>query len=111
MGPIEDGDGFGDRDNRQDGRQSPLRRDRREEWQHRVTVITLFERLGYDLSDNEDVQRLNENLRFIEKQRKRQERMDTNRVTWLVSLALVVIGAALSALVNWISTRIGTAHG
>lgn len=111
MGPIEESDGFDERVGRSEGRPNPPRRDRREEWQHRVTVITLFERLGYDLSDNEDVQRLNENLRFIEKQRKRQERMDTNRVTWLVSLALVVIGAALSALVNWLSTRIGTSHG
>lgn len=77
-----------------------LREERREAYAD-SDVIRLFERLGYDLTDPNEVTRLNENLRYTERQRRRLERLESNKLGWIVSVVLLCIGAALTTMVQW----------
>lgn len=77
-----------------------LREERRETYAH-SEVTRLFERLGYDLTDANEVTRLNENLRYAERQRRRFERLESNKLGWIVSLVLLCVGAALTTIVQW----------
>ena len=70
----------------------------------RINIVTLFDRLGYDLAKADDISRLNENLRYSERQRRRYERLENNKFGWVISLVLVVAGAVLTAFLQWLST-------
>ncbi len=87
-------------------RQAEARRVREERYQSRQNVYTFFERLGYDITNNQDVERLAENLRFAERQRQRAEKMDSNKLGWVVSFVLLMLGAAASAMAQWFASRI-----
>lgn len=81
----------------------------REDRQAHLNLITLFQRLGYDLKDSDDVNRLNENLRFAEKQRKRTEWLEASRLGWIVNLLLVASGAVITASITWFFNSRGKA--
>jgi len=81
-----------------------IREERRDNAAARINVTTLFERLGYDLTDQAEITRLNENLRYAERQRRRYERMENSKVGWIVSLLLVITGAAITAVVQWVTS-------
>lgn len=80
------------------------REERHDVYVSRINVITLFQRLGYDLGNPDDISRLNENLRYAERQRQRFERLENNRAGYVVSGVLVFVGAALTAMVQWFSS-------
>lgn len=92
-----------DRDDRERVEQARHRRD--DERVGRLNVVSVFDRLGYDLYNNTDVQRLAENLRFAEQQRRRAEAISGNKAAWMVSLALVFVGSAMTALISWVLRR------
>lgn len=77
----------------------------REEQRKRLNVVSVFERLGYDLTSSEDISRLNENLRYTERERKRREWMESHKISWVISLALVIIGAAATTALNWLTGK------
>lgn len=83
----------------------------RDERQAHLNLITLFDRLGYDLTDSDEVNRLNENLRFAERQRKRAERIETGRLGWIVTGAIaffsIVIGAFLTQVIQYWTNLLG----
>lgn len=81
----------------------------REEREARLSVVSLFQRLGYDLTDPDEINRLNENLRYAERQRRRYEVLEGNKLGWLVSLILVIAGASITAVVQWFTSIKG--HG
>lgn len=110
---INNEDPNDDRERLRDARENRARhlRDERvdrypdDERASRINVVTLFDRLGYDLANGDDINRLNENLRYAERQRRRYERLENNKFGWLISLVLVVAGAVLTALLQWFSTQ------
>lgn len=71
----------------------------------RLNVVSLFDRLGYDLEAPGEVQRLAATFRFIEEERKRREAMASNKVKWLGAFLLAVLGSAATIFVNWLGTK------
>lgn len=72
----------------------------------RMNVITVFELLGYDLTDPAEIARLNENLRYSERQRRRYERLEGSKLGWLISLVLVIVGAAMTTAAQWVTSSL-----
>ena len=74
--------------------------------QNRPNVVNLFNRLGYNLYNSEDVTRLGENLRFSEESRRRYEAIKTRRLGWIVSLSIALMGAFLTSVGQWVANHV-----
>ena len=72
---------------------------------NRPNVIHLFNRLGYNLYNSDDVNRLAENLRFAEDSRKRYEAVKSRRLGWIVSLGIALLGAFLTSVGQWVASH------
>jgi hypothetical protein len=70
-------------------------------------VINLLDRLGYDIYDNDDLNRLRRNLDFCEELRKQNERKHSNYTAWVASFLLVVLGSFATAVAQWIAGKFG----
>lgn len=68
-------------------------------------VTSFFLRLGYDIEDNADVQRLADNLRYIERLRLKFEDRDSNKMAWTISAMIAIIGAVLTILGQSIASK------
>lgn len=84
-------------------------RDERQDISDKVdTVVNLFAQLGYDLRNQNDINRLSENLRYTERQRRRYERFENNRFGWIVSFVCMAIGAMLTSFIpQWFNNKSG----
>lgn len=71
----------------------------------RFNVVSLFRELGYDLHNRSDVNRLSENLRFAEAERKHKEMMDASKIAWLSNSIVALLGAGASGLVMFFVNR------
>ena len=90
-------------------------RQRYEEQQHRrypyqqqqrhLNVITLFDRLGYNLYDDDEVKRLDRNLRFSEEARERRERFDSNKWKWVVGAMISLFGSGLTLFFQYVGKK------
>lgn len=67
--------------------------------------MSIFSRLGYNLYNEEDVNRLRENLRFAEEGRRKSERFESNRLGWIVGVIIAAFSAVLTALGQVIATH------
>jgi hypothetical protein len=72
----------------------------------RINVISLFDRLGYDVTEASEIKRLNENLTFLERERKRREDMSSNKMKLMGAVFIGVLGAVSTYLVNWVVNKI-----
>ena len=61
-------------------------------------VHNLFLRLGYDITENMDVQRLAANLRYSEEHRRQDERTDSNKLAWFVTAFIAVLGSGATVV-------------
>lgn len=80
--------------------------ERREEHAPRMDVFAVFGRLGYDLRVPSELQRLDRNLRFIERERERREMLERSRITWIGAFLLAVLGSAATVFLNWLSSKV-----
>lgn len=91
--------------NWRDQRAHQLRGDRRERERFREQGWEEFiERLGYNPNDIEE---LREDLRFARRQRKRSEKIESSKLGWVISFVFIVMGAMVTAVVQWFSTKVG----
>lgn len=70
-----------------------------------INVVTVFRELGYNLYNDDDVIRLGDNLRFAEEERKRQELMRANKLTWISNSFVALLGAGAAGLVTFFVNR------
>jgi hypothetical protein len=71
-------------------------------------VITLLDRLGYDIYDNNAIDRLRRNLEFSQELREQNERRASNHMAWIVGFFLTVLGSVATVVAQWISNRYGS---
>jgi hypothetical protein len=53
------------------------------------------------------VQRLNENLRFAEKERRTRERLDSSKMGMVFSGLIAIFTAAATLFVQWVYAKVG----
>jgi hypothetical protein len=104
-----------DRDNREDrdrdrdrNRAEDRDRDTRipRDYYDRPTAISLFLRLGYDVTNNEDVQRLATDLRWASEKRKNENEQKPHQLALIGSGFIAVISVALTVLGQWIVAKL-----
>lgn len=72
----------------------------------RPNAVSLFLRLGYDITNNEDVVRLASDLRWASEQRKLVNEQLTHRTAFLVSGTIAVVSVALTVLGQWVVNKL-----
>jgi hypothetical protein len=77
-----------------------------DDWYERPNVVSVFSRLGYNLYDPQDLNRLAANLRFAEEARSRDESYKARRLGWLISGVIAVLSAFATTLGTWLVDRI-----
>jgi di/tricarboxylate transporter len=80
--------------------------DRERDRLSRINVISLFDRLGYDVTEPSEIKRLNENLTFLERERKRREDMSSTKMKLVGAILIGALGAVSTYLVNWVVNKI-----
>jgi di/tricarboxylate transporter len=80
--------------------------DRERDRLSRINVISLFDRLGYDVTEASEIKRLNENLTFLERERKRREAMNSNKMKVVGAILVGALGAVSTYLINWVVNKI-----
>ena len=94
-----------------DDERNPGRRwDDRRSWHGQIdrpTVITVFDKLGYDIWRQEDLNRLRENLEFAQKARERDETIRSRRLGWFVSAGIAILSTIVTVFGEWIVSKIG----
>lgn len=73
----------------------------------RLNVVSVFDRLGYDLTDNDEIARLRDNLRYAETERKRRELMRASKLTWLSNTLVAFMGAGAAGIISYLVQRWG----
>lgn len=72
----------------------------------RPTVITVFNQLGYNLWNQDDINRLRENLEFAQKTRERDETIRSRRLGWFVSAAIAILSTIVTVFGEWIVNKV-----
>lgn len=67
----------------------------------------VFDRLGYDVRNFDDIERLNKTIRFAEGMRLRHERIEANKLTWAVMAFLAILGALVTPLLQFLTAKKG----
>lgn len=73
-------------------------------------AIDIFLRLGYDIRENDDVQRLAEILRWASDERRRFIARSPHRMAIFVSTSIAVVSVALTVLGQWVLSKFGGIH-
>ena len=73
-------------------------------------VINLLDRLGYDIYDGDDLNRLRRNLEFCEELRRHSEEKNSHNMAWILGIFLTLLGAAGTAVGQWIASKFGSLH-
>lgn len=71
----------------------------------RPTVITVFDKLGYDARNPDSVRDLRDLLKFIAEKKDREEWWRNRRIGWLVLLATTIAGSIFGPIANWFLSR------
>lgn len=74
------------------------------------SVINLLDRLGYDIYDNDDLNRLRKNLEFSEALRKQSEAKTINHLAWAVGIFLTVLGSLVTVAAQWATNKFSGTH-
>ena len=96
-------------DDSDDERKQGKRWDDRRGWydpRERPTVITVFGQLGYNLWNQDDINRLRENLEFAQKTREREETIRSRRLGWFVSAAIAILSTIVTVFGEWIVNKV-----
>jgi hypothetical protein len=96
-------------DDRDDEYKQGKRWDERRGWydsRERPTVVTVFGQLGYNLWNQDDINRLRENLEFAQKTREREETMRSRRLGWFVSAAIAILSTIATVFGEWIVSKV-----
>ena len=83
--------------------------DERRGWydaRERPTVITVFNQLGYNPWNQDDINRLRENLEFVQKTREREETIRSRRLGWFVSAAIAILSTIVTVFGEWIVSKV-----
>lgn len=96
----------GRRDDRRRGGENESYRDD-DDWMRpsRPTVITVFEKLGFDVRDPDAVRELREIFKFVADQRRREEWWRNRRMGWIVLFGTTIAGSVFGTLANWFMGR------
>lgn len=70
-------------------------------------VVNLLDRLGYDIYDGDDLNRLRRNLEFSEELRKQSEEKGPHHMAWILGIFLTVLGSLVTIAGQWISSKLG----
>jgi di/tricarboxylate transporter len=58
------------------------------------------------LTEASEIKRLNENLTFLERERKRREAMNSNKMKVVGAILVGALGAVSTYLINWVVNKI-----
>jgi hypothetical protein len=72
----------------------------------RPDAISLFRRLGYEITKNEDVIRLQDDLRWVAEKRKEENERKPHQTALLVSGVIALISVALTVFGQWILAKL-----
>ena len=72
----------------------------------RPSAISLFLRLGYDVTNNEDVQRLASDLRWASEKRKFETDQKPHKTAVVVSSMIAIISVTLTILGQWVVAKL-----
>ena len=73
----------------------------------RPTVITVFNQLGYNPWNPDDINRLRENLDFVQKTREREEAVRSRRLGWWISAGIAILSTVATVFGEWIVNKLG----
>lgn len=97
-------------DEHDEERNPPRRWDERRGWhdpRERPTVVTVFAQLGYNLWNQDDINRLRENLEYAERTREREETIKSRRLGWFVSAGIAILSTIATVFGEWIVSKVG----
>jgi hypothetical protein len=77
------------------------------DYRTRPDAITLFERLGYDVTENDDVVRLKEDLRWVSEQRKKTAERKSNYFAFMFRAFIAIITVTATLIGQWVYVRVG----
>ena len=69
-------------------------------------VAEVFSRLGYDVRNQDDLNKLGNTLRYAERLFKRDESFRSHRLGWYVSVLIAAVGAILGGVFQWVAGRL-----
>lgn len=74
------------------------------------SAISLFLRLGYDVTNNDDVQRLASDLRWAADKRRHDNEQKPHQLALIGSGFIAILSVALTVLGQWIVTKLTGGH-
>lgn len=77
------------------------------DYYERPTAISLFQRLGYDVTNNDDVQRLAADLRWVAEKRQMFSEQKARRIGILISGFIAIGSVALTMFGTWVLSKMG----